>query len=111
MKGNCMPGVVQTRKLDLIVRALFSGLLRKLVSLFLEYQQEQHGATKKISEKEATVGDLVFFGGTYEGKAITHVSINVGNGRMFHSNDSGIKYSDLKSGYWRDHLVSFGRIK
>lgn len=73
--------------------------------------QEQHGATKKISEKEATAGDLVFFGGTYEGKAITHVGIYVGNGRMFNSNDSGIQYSDLKSGYWRDHLVSFGRIK
>ncbi|AZV48868.1 endopeptidase [Bacillus halotolerans] len=73
--------------------------------------QEQHGATKKISEKEVTAGDLVFFGGTYEGKAITHVGIYVGNGRMFNSNDSGIEYSDLKSGYWRDHLVSFGRIK
>ncbi|MCY8989798.1 bifunctional lytic transglycosylase/C40 family peptidase [Bacillus atrophaeus] len=73
--------------------------------------QEQHGATKKISEKEATAGDLVFFGGTYEGKAITHVGIYVGNGKMFNSNDSGIQYSDLKSGYWRDHLVSFGRIK
>ncbi|MGF9603572.1 hypothetical protein ABEW95_17430, partial [Bacillus subtilis] len=23
----------------------------------------------------------------------------------------GIEYSDLKSGYWREHLVSFGRIK
>ncbi|MGF9604088.1 hypothetical protein ABEW95_20130, partial [Bacillus subtilis] len=23
----------------------------------------------------------------------------------------GIEYSDMKSGYWRDHLVSFGRIK
>lgn len=44
--------------------------------------QEQHGATKKISEKEATAGNLVFFGGTYEGKAITHVGIYVGNGRI-----------------------------
>ncbi|MBD5027392.1 endopeptidase, partial [Xanthomonas citri pv. citri] len=43
--------------------------------------------------------------------AITHVGIYVGNGRMFNSNDSGIQYSDPKSGYWRDHLVSFGRIK
>ncbi|MED1921438.1 bifunctional lytic transglycosylase/C40 family peptidase [Bacillus velezensis] len=73
--------------------------------------QEQHGATKKISEKQAVPGDLVFFGGTYEGKAITHVGIYVGEGRMFNSNDSGIQYSDLKSGYWRSHLVSFGRIK
>ncbi len=72
--------------------------------------QEQHGVTKKISEKEATAGDLVFFGGTYEGKAITHVGIYVGNGRMFNSNDSGIEYSDLKFKYWRDHLVSLGRI-
>ncbi|MDA1478030.1 bifunctional lytic transglycosylase/C40 family peptidase [Bacillus sp. CLL-3-40] len=73
--------------------------------------QEQYNSTKKISEKKAVAGDLVFFGGTYEGKSITHVGIYVGNGRMFNSNDSGIQYSDLKSGYWRKHLVSFGRIK
>ncbi len=73
--------------------------------------QEQYSATKKISKKQAKPGDLVFFGGTYAGKAITHVGIYVGNGRMFNSNDSGVEYSDLKAGYWREHLVSFGRIK
>ncbi|WP_418921864.1 hypothetical protein, partial [Bacillus subtilis] len=26
-------------------------------------------------------------------------------------NVSVFEYSDLKSGYWREHLVSFGRIK
>lgn len=72
--------------------------------------EEQHGATKKISEKEATAGDLVFFTGTYAGKYITHVGIYVGDGRMFNSNGSGIQYSNIKSGYWGEHLVSFGRI-
>ncbi|MCI4129565.1 lysozyme family protein [Bacillus paralicheniformis] len=73
--------------------------------------QEQYSATKRISEKQAKPGDLVFFGGTYAGKAITHVGIYVGDGKMFNSNDSGVEYSDLKAGYWRKHLVSFGRIK
>ncbi|MEC0490197.1 bifunctional lytic transglycosylase/C40 family peptidase [Bacillus licheniformis] len=73
--------------------------------------QEQYETTKRISEKEAKPGDLVFFGGTYSGKAITHVGIYVGDGRMYNSNDSGIGYSNLKSGYWREHLVGFGRIK
>ncbi len=38
---------VQTRKLDLIVRALFSGLLRKLESLFLEQHKNNMGQQKK----------------------------------------------------------------
>lgn len=72
--------------------------------------QEQYYASKRIDEQDAKAGDLVFFTGTYAGKYITHVGIYVGEGRMFNSNGSGIQYSNLTSGYWREHLVSFGRI-
>ncbi|MFY0800496.1 lysozyme family protein [Peribacillus frigoritolerans] len=72
--------------------------------------QEQYYASKRIDEQDAKAGDLVFFTGTYTGKYITHVGIYVGDGRMFNSNGSGIEYSNLTSGYWREHLVSFRRI-
>ncbi|SDN51062.1 NlpC/P60 family protein [Fictibacillus solisalsi] len=72
--------------------------------------QEQYYRSKRVDEQDAKAGDLVFFTGTYAGKYITHVGIYVGEGRMFNSNGSGIQYSNLKSGYWREHLVSFGRI-
>lgn len=72
--------------------------------------QEQYYVSKRIDEQDAKPGDLVFFTGTYAGKYITHVGIYVGDGRMFNSNGSGIQYSNLTSGYWREHLVSFGRI-
>lgn len=71
--------------------------------------QEQFYASKKVAVSEAKAGDLVFFTGTYAGKYITHVGIYLGNGRMYNSNDSGIKYDNL-SGYWKKHLVGYGRV-
>ncbi|WEY90741.1 NlpC/P60 family protein (plasmid) [Bacillus subtilis] len=73
---------------------------------------EQYKATKRISAKEAKAGDLVFFRGTYGSPThVSHVGIYVGNGKMFNSNNSGIEYSDVMTGYWGQHSPEFGRIK
>lgn len=73
---------------------------------------EQYNATKRISAKDAKAGDLVFFRGTYGGPShVSHVGIYVGNGKMFNSNDSGIEYSDITTGYWAQHKPEFGRIQ
>ncbi|MCJ8223716.1 NlpC/P60 family protein [Bacillus sonorensis] len=73
---------------------------------------EQYNATKRISAKDAKVGDLVFFRGTYGGAShVSHVGIYVGGGKMFNSNNSGIEYSDITKGYWAKHSPEFGRIK
>ncbi|MDT0109332.1 lysozyme family protein [Listeria booriae] len=71
--------------------------------------QEQYYASKRIDVGQAKAGDLVFFTGTYEGKYITHVGIYLGNGQMYNSNSSGIKYDTL-TGYWASHLVGYGRV-
>ncbi|WP_099221841.1 lysozyme family protein [Listeria costaricensis] len=71
--------------------------------------QEQYNYCQSIEESEAKAGDLVFFSGTYAGATITHVGIYQGNGKMYDSNDSGVGYSDISSGYWRQHLAGFGR--
>jgi hypothetical protein len=72
--------------------------------------EEQYYFSTRITAKEAKAGDLVFFSGTYAGKTITHVGIYLGNGQMYNSNDSGVEYSTLVSGYWKNHLYGFGRV-
>lgn len=71
--------------------------------------QEQFYASKRVDVGQAKAGDLVFFTGTYAGKYITHVGIYLGNGQMYNSNSSGIKY-DALTGYWASHLVGYGRV-
>ncbi|WP_261982938.1 bifunctional lytic transglycosylase/C40 family peptidase [Listeria booriae] len=72
--------------------------------------QEQFNTAKRVSETEARAGDLVFFSGTYAGKLITHVGIYLGGGKMYNSNDSGIEYSSITTGYWKAHFYSYGRV-
>ncbi|MCH3964620.1 MAG: bifunctional lysozyme/C40 family peptidase [Clostridium sp.] len=73
--------------------------------------QEQYDMMQHISLSEAKPGDLVFFHGTYNaGTYITHVGIFVGNNRMYNAGNP-IGYADLTTSYWREHLVSAGRIK
>ena len=63
----------------------------------------------KVSEHEARPGDLVFFQGTYDTPGASHVGLYVGDGMMISAGDP-IKYSNIHSSYWDDHLLGFGRI-
>lgn len=64
--------------------------------------------------KSPQPGDLVFFKNTYEAPdpyGETHVGIYVGNGKMIHTvKKTGVSYADISSGYWKDHLSSYGRL-
>lgn len=63
----------------------------------------------KVSEHEAKPGDLVFFQGTYDTPGASHVGLYVGDGMMISAGDP-IKYSNIHSSYWDNHLLGFGRI-
>ena len=63
----------------------------------------------KVSEHEARPGDLVFFQGTYDTPGASHVGLYVGDGMMISAGDP-IKYSNIHSSYWDEHLLGFGRI-
>ncbi|KRM07539.1 cell wall-associated hydrolase [Liquorilactobacillus ghanensis DSM 18630] len=69
--------------------------------------QAQWAGMKHVAEKDAKAGDLVFFQGTDSQGGMTHVGIYIGNGRMLDSEDSGIKYANITSGYWKNHLGGF----
>mgnify|MGYP006063358201 FL=1 len=63
----------------------------------------------KVSEHAAKPGDLVFFQGTYDTPGASHVGLYVGDGMMISAGDP-IKYSNIHSSYWDEHLLGFGRI-
>lgn len=72
--------------------------------------QAQYDQCSKVAPGDAQAGDLVFFQGTYNaGDYITHVGIYVGNNRFYQAGGSGVGYADL-TGYFKDHLVGFGRV-
>lgn len=64
-----------------------------------------------VSPSNAKPGDLIFFQNTYPcGPGASHVGIYVGNGMMIHCGDP-IQYTSIKSAYWQQHFLSFGRIR
>lgn len=65
----------------------------------------------EVSPSNAKPGDLIFFQHTYPcGPGASHVGIYVGNGMMIHCGNP-IQYTSIKSAYWQQHFLSFGRIK
>ncbi|MFN3785241.1 MAG: C40 family peptidase [Thiothrix sp.] len=70
---------------------------------------EQYRVANKIPQEHAQRGDLIFF--RTRGKQVSHVGIYLGGNRFIHAPRSGkaITITPL-AGYWKRHLVGFGRI-
>lgn len=66
----------------------------------------------KIAKSDLKPGDLVFFKNPYSGRAIGHVGIYVGNGKMIHSNKPGgsVRYVTINSGYYATNYVGARRV-
>ena len=64
----------------------------------------------KVSPSAAKPGDLIFFQNTYPcGPGASHVGIYVGNGMMIHCGNP-IQYTSVKTSYWQQHFLSYGRL-
>ena len=64
----------------------------------------------KVSPSAAKPGDLIFFQYTYPcGPGASHVGIYVGNGMMIHCGNP-IQYTSVKTAYWQQHFLSYGRL-
>lgn len=74
--------------------------------------QEQANATTPVTSPQP--GDLVFFHSTDPSNTaqyITHVGLYLGGGKMVNAENKGVAVSDITSGYWKEHLAGFGRVK
>ncbi len=72
-----------------------------------------YAKAKKIADNEIQKGDLLFFVTTSSGN-ISHVGIYLEDGKFIHSAsdgpETGVIISTIKSGYWKTHYNSAGRI-
>lgn len=81
---------------------------------FNRIAQNQFNNTKRVSEKDAKAGDLIFFEHTYDtgrGESITHVGFYLGGKKFLGANSNGVEVASFESGYWKQHLAGFGRVK
>lgn len=79
------------------------------VSLPRSTSQMQH-CGRRISLKEASIGDLIFFRNYRIGR-IGHVGIYMGEGRFAHASvKHGVRYSDLSEPYYKKRLATIRRI-
>ncbi|QQK76653.1 C40 family peptidase [Salicibibacter cibarius] len=52
-----------------------------------------------------SIGDLVFFEGTYDTSGASHSGIYIGDNQMIHAGSEGIVQADITSDYWQDHFL------
>lgn len=81
---------------------------------FTRIAQDQFNNTKRVNEKNAKAGDLIFFKHTYDtgrGESVTHVGFYLGGKKFLGANSGGVSVESFKDGYWKEHLGGFGRIK
>lgn len=65
----------------------------------------------KIAKSNLKKGDLVFFKTARTGNKIGHVGVYVGNSKILHTYGAGgVKYSTIKTGYWKSHYVTARRV-
>ncbi|MFG6149203.1 C40 family peptidase [Halobacillus sp. B23F22_1] len=52
-----------------------------------------------------SVGDVVFFEGTYNTEGASHSGIYIGDNKMIHSGSNGVEVADMSIDYWQDHYL------
>ncbi len=52
-----------------------------------------------------SIGDVVFFEGTYETEGASHSGIYIGDNQMIHAGNDGVSAADISTGYWQDHYL------
>lgn len=52
-----------------------------------------------------SVGDVVFFEGTYDVDGASHSGIYIGDNQMIHAGDDGVVVADISIDYWQNHYI------
>ncbi len=71
--------------------------------------KKQFQVGQNVSGTKLRYGDLVFF--RTDGRSISHAGIYIGYNEFVHASTSeGVRISDIRSDYWKNHFVGARRI-
>lgn len=65
---------------------------------------------RAVQIKEPVIGDLLFFENTYR-PGISHIGINLGDGKFIHAGNNGIEIASVTSPYWSQRFLGYKRFK
>lgn len=54
---------------------------------------------------QPSVGDVVFFEGTYNTDGASHSGVYIGDNKMIHSGNDGVSVADISIDYWQNHYI------
>ncbi|ARI78935.1 C40 family peptidase [Halobacillus mangrovi] len=89
---------------------------------FIQYVFNQAGVDLSRTERDMwkydgeqiespSIGDVVFFEGTYDVEGASHSGIYIGNNQIIHAGSDGVEISDLSYDYWQDHYLGVKSFK
>ncbi|WP_347551261.1 NlpC/P60 family protein [Pseudalkalibacillus hwajinpoensis] len=58
-----------------------------------------------------SIGDVVFFEGTYDVEGASHSGIYIGDNKIIHAGSDGVEVSDLSYDFWQDHYLGVKSFK
>ncbi|WP_059104875.1 C40 family peptidase [Shouchella shacheensis] len=58
-----------------------------------------------------TIGDVLFYEGTYNTNGASHSGIYIGNNQMIHAGAAGVEKADITNPYWQSHFIGIKSFK
>lgn len=65
---------------------------------------------RAVQIQDPVIGDLLFFENTYR-PGISHIGINLGDGKFIHAGNNGIEIASVTSPYWSQRFLGYKRFK
>ncbi|MGB8001219.1 MAG: NlpC/P60 family protein [Anaerobacillus sp.] len=89
---------------------------------FIQYVFDQAGVDLSRTERDMwkfdgtqvdspSIGDVVFFEGTYDVEGASHSGIYIGDNKIIHAGSDGVQESDLSYDFWQDHYLGVKSFK
>ncbi len=75
------------------------------VGVDLERKESDMWKYDGVQVDSPSVGDVVFFEGTYNTEGASHSGIYIGDNKMIHAGSEGVEVTDLSIDYWQDHYL------
>ncbi|WP_085506519.1 C40 family peptidase [Thalassobacillus devorans] len=75
------------------------------VGVELDRKESDMWLNNGTTVESPSVGDVIFFEGTYDTEGASHSGIYIGDNKMIHAGSGGVEVADITIDYWQDHYL------